>query len=320
MSKLYRAFFIVAQFPAMARFISCLALVSVMWTGAVYASENDSDRARKALASFELTSAAAYVDRALAKRGDAPELLYMKARIEILEYRFDDAMTISQRCIDQFPTASICFETLGEARSFAMVREDKIFKQVKLMHRSVDDWLHAVELDPKNVRARILLIRYYRIAPWILGGSKRKARDQVDAIARIDPQRVAEARGMMSFYEEDWKDAIEHLEDAVAQDPDNGELRYHLASARAERGDLTRAVEELREVVSANPEFWEAYFHLGLWCVEANADNQVCFDALGTYVNGAKDAGEKRIANAYYAMGKLREQRGELALALAAYE
>ncbi|MEE8042329.1 MAG: hypothetical protein V3T15_05985, partial [Pseudomonadales bacterium] len=87
----------------------------------------------------------------------------------ILQYRFDNAIALSRQCIDEFPQAAICFETLGEARSFAMVREDKLLK----VRRSEEDWLHAVELDSDNVRARIQLIRYYRLVPWILGGSKR---------------------------------------------------------------------------------------------------------------------------------------------------
>lgn len=294
---------------------SIIALVNV-----THASIDSLALAERALAQFELTQAAQYADQAIESNGRCAEALYLKARIEILQYRFDDAIELSRQCIDEFPQAAICFETLGEARSFAMVREDKLLKQVKLARRSADDWLHAVELDSTNVRARIQLIRYYRLVPWILGGSKRKAREQAEAITRIDADRSAEAYGMMNFYEKDWKGAIKHLAVAVQQHPDNGELRYHLARARGERGDLERAVSELTEIVASNPEFWEAWFHLGVWCVEANADHETCFAALETFVNGAVDSGEKRLANAYYAMGKLREQRGEVGLALAAYE
>ncbi len=300
--------------------LSKIVLVSIIVPCAVHASPEPTALAERALNDFELTKAAQYADQAIEQNGYSADALYLRARIEILQYRFDNAIALSRQCIDEFPQAAICSETLGEARSFAMVREDKLMKQVKLARRSRDDWLHAVELDSDNVRARIQLIRYYRLVPWILGGSKRKAREQAEAITRIDADRSAEAYGMMNFYEKDWKGAIKHLAVAVEQHPEDGELRYHLARARGERGNLEQAVSELTEIVASNPEFWEAWFHLGIWCVEADADHETCFSALETYVNGAVDSGEKRLANAYYAMGKLREQRGELDLALAAYE
>ena len=276
--------------------------------------------AERSLGDFELTKAAAYVDQSVAQHGPSAEAYYLKARIEILQYRFGHALDLSRQCIEQFPQSAICFESLGEARSLGLVREDRMLRQIKLANRAVDDWLHAVELDPDNIRARIQLIRYYRLAPWILGGSKRKARAQAQAITRIDATRSAEAYGMMNFYEEDWKGAIKHLALAVEQDPENGELLYHLARARGARGQLGQAVTALAQVVETNPEFWEAWFHLGVGCVHAEADAGTFFSALKTLVDGAVDSGEKRMANAYYAMGKLRERRGELALALAAYE
>jgi len=45
----------------------------------------------------------------------------------------------------------------------------------------------AVKLDPRNLAARRNLVEYYTDAPWILGGSKEKARQQVEAIAALDP-------------------------------------------------------------------------------------------------------------------------------------
>jgi tetratricopeptide (TPR) repeat protein len=45
----------------------------------------------------------------------------------------------------------------------------------------------AVRLDPANIPARRNLSEYYTDAPWILGGSKEKARQQVEAIAALDP-------------------------------------------------------------------------------------------------------------------------------------
>lgn len=45
----------------------------------------------------------------------------------------------------------------------------------------------AVKLDGTNITARRDLAEYYIEAPWFLGGSKDRARQQVQAIAGIDP-------------------------------------------------------------------------------------------------------------------------------------
>jgi tetratricopeptide (TPR) repeat protein len=45
----------------------------------------------------------------------------------------------------------------------------------------------AVELDPRNIPARRDLEEFYTNAPWIVGGSKKKAREQIAAIAALDP-------------------------------------------------------------------------------------------------------------------------------------
>jgi len=45
----------------------------------------------------------------------------------------------------------------------------------------------AVKLDRTNIAARRNLVEYYTEAPWFLGGSKDKARQQVEAISALDP-------------------------------------------------------------------------------------------------------------------------------------
>lgn len=45
----------------------------------------------------------------------------------------------------------------------------------------------TLRLAPANIRARRDLAEFYAEAPWIIGGGKGKARQQVEAIARLDP-------------------------------------------------------------------------------------------------------------------------------------
>ena len=58
------------------------------------------------------------------------------------------------------------------------------------------EFKEAVQLDPSNIAARRDLEEYCLDAPWIAGGSKDEALEQVNAIAAIDPVAGHMARAL----------------------------------------------------------------------------------------------------------------------------
>lgn len=56
------------------------------------------------------------------------------------------------------------------------------------------EFAQAVELNPKNIPARRDLSQFYTTAPWIVGGSRKKAQEQIDAISALDPIQGALAQ------------------------------------------------------------------------------------------------------------------------------
>jgi tetratricopeptide (TPR) repeat protein len=74
---------------------------------------------------------------------------------------------------------------------------------------------HAVELDPNSWEARTDLAEYYFEAPSIVGGSKDKAREQADALMRLNPgmahwvlARIAEKNNDMDAAEREYRSGI----------------------------------------------------------------------------------------------------------------
>ena len=61
--------------------------------------------------------------------------------------------------------------------------------------RSRRNLVEAVRLNPSNIEARIDLEDFCMSAPWIVGGNKDEAREQVDAIAALDAIEGFVARG-----------------------------------------------------------------------------------------------------------------------------
>jgi predicted regulator of Ras-like GTPase activity (Roadblock/LC7/MglB family) len=89
--------------------------------------------------------------------------------------------------------------------------------------------IRGLERHPENVEAHYLLGVLYREA-----GEQVKAFDEWDIALRLSPEHQAARRaiGMLCVERADWAGAARHLERAVADAPDDAELRSALELAR----------------------------------------------------------------------------------------
>jgi tetratricopeptide (TPR) repeat protein len=74
-------------------------------------------------------------------------------------------------------------------RGYAYTRKVQtvsLLRKPFLARKILASFQRAVELAPRNVKARRALMRYYDEAPFWVGGSARKARLQAEAIAEIE--------------------------------------------------------------------------------------------------------------------------------------
>jgi len=133
---------------------------------------------------------------------------------EISDY--DSAVAQFERAVALDSRNSVYQQWLGRAyggkadreRSFSLAK--KVKKQFQL----------AVALNPSNIEARRDLEEYCIAAPWIVGGSKDEALEQVNAIAAIDPVQGHLARAL--YYHEALKkpeEAENEIRQVLAGDP-----------------------------------------------------------------------------------------------------
>jgi len=78
-----------------------------------------------------------------------------------------------------------------------------------------DELEEAVRLDPNLLDARLDLVRYYVVAPRIVGGSAKKARAQAAAIAKRDAALGAFASGYIDYRQKSFGPARQRLREAV---------------------------------------------------------------------------------------------------------
>lgn len=95
---------------------------------------------------------------------------------------FDDAITQAERAVSLEPRKSEY--RLWLARAFGEKADrDSSPSAARKVGRELQE---AVRLDPLNLAARRDLVEFYADAPWILGGSDDKARQEAQAIAAVD--------------------------------------------------------------------------------------------------------------------------------------
>lgn len=96
--------------------------------------------------------------------------------------KYDQAVRYGDTAVKLAPNNSIFLLWLG--RSYG--REAETGHSFWMALRSKSALEDAIKADPENIAARRDLAEFYVKAPWIVGGSKKKARDEIASISAID--------------------------------------------------------------------------------------------------------------------------------------
>jgi tetratricopeptide (TPR) repeat protein len=120
---------------------------------------------------------------AVTQNASSAEAYYWLGRsyYEIRDY--DNAITAGEKSIALDAKNSAYHQWLGRIYGGKADR-DRSFSYARKVKKEFED---AVQLNPSNIPARRDLEDYCLQAPWVVGGSKDEAREQVEAIAALDP-------------------------------------------------------------------------------------------------------------------------------------
>ena len=117
------------------------------------------------------------------------DLWLARCYFELAEY--DQAIVYAERTVELEPGSSEAHLWLGRFYGLAAERAHSFLLARKVRR----EFEAAVQLDPGNLAARRDLMEFYLEAPWVLGGSQEKARQQAEAIAARDAVEGHLARG-----------------------------------------------------------------------------------------------------------------------------
>ena len=133
----------------------------------------------------------------LTKQTTSAEANYWLGRSYYELHDYDKAIEAGEQSIKFDPANSLYHQWLGREYGGKADRDRSFF----MARKTKKEFEDAVKFNPKNLSARRDLEEFYLDAPWILGGSKEAAMDQVNAIAAVDAVEGHLARAVY------WRDA-----------------------------------------------------------------------------------------------------------------
>jgi len=170
------------------------------------------------------------VERALdASKSRDPETLYLLSKVKQSFGKTGEAVSLAEQAVKADPNKAKYHLQLADVLS-DQAQTAGMFKKMSLAGRIHSELDTAVKLEPKNPDCLFGLMLFYQQAPGIAGGSKEKARQEAEEIAKIDASRGYLAQAQLARGNKQ-NDRLEDLYlKAVKADPRSVEALTALAS------------------------------------------------------------------------------------------
>jgi tetratricopeptide (TPR) repeat protein len=179
----------------------------------------------------------------------------------------------------------------------------------------------ALEIDPGHVGAREELADFFFFAPGIVGGSKRKAREQIEALEAVSAADAHRVRGRHAHDTGEYRDAEAHFSRALELRED-GRTSFLRGNARARlREKDAAALEDYERALALGYDKPMLHYQVGRLCVRlANCAErgERALEHFVAHSEGRNQAfGRYRLAQLHEQNDRLEQSRAEARAALA---
>lgn len=165
----------------------------------------------------------------------------------------DGAVQAGEKAVELAPKSSEYQNQLGDTYGFAASKAG-MFSKMSLGKKGMAAYEKAVELDPKNLSARLNLMSFYQMAPSMMGGGADKAYAQAAEIKKLDANRGRLAYAMVYTREKKFTEAAAELEETLKANPDDYAALYQVGKLAVVSGEhLDRGVEALKKCLTLTP-------------------------------------------------------------------
>ncbi len=221
------------------------------------AQDNSVRAARQQFDSGNYSAAITTLRSHVARDPKDAEAYYWLCRNFYALHDYDNSISNGEQAVQLAPQNSDYHLWLGRAYGEKADREHSFLLARKGKH----EFEEAVRLNPQNIPARRDLAQFYGEAPWIVGGSKDGAKQQVDAIAAMDPVQGHLARAQFYTDEKQPSQAESEVRQALNAKPTSPDALFEIAGFYATLGrprELQSAIDAAVALRPGDPRL--AYF------------------------------------------------------------
>jgi tetratricopeptide (TPR) repeat protein len=251
-----------------------------------------------------------------------PELMLLRARALIQQQFREEANTLLNELIQQFPEHSALL-TQAALNKIALANSGNIFNARKRATDGLALLQKAITLDPQNYLARQALINFYQVAPATAGGSKTLALELTEQLFVENPVQGTLARASNAVAEGRLSDALALLDAQLLQTPDNTELLLRKAAILTQQSAFLVAQQtylQLQPLLTDEISRHNVNFQLGRLAVFTEHYQAEGIQALEAYLAFYDGSQQLRLPRAKLRLAQLYLRQGDKVRANALYQ
>ncbi|MDE3178972.1 MAG: tetratricopeptide repeat protein [Acidobacteriota bacterium] len=305
--------------PLMGRVMVCLLAAALIPASIAFSAGRPDVQAPSATAEFQagkFRQAAETLENALKNGALTQESQLLLARSYYELGSWGQAAAAAESAVRMNPSNPEAHLWLGRAYGRKAEQERSLTLALKTRRQ----FEKAVELAPGNVDARRDLMQFYLDAPWIVGGSKEKARKQAQALAGIDPVEGALARARLDENAGKQAEAGQEYSRVLEMKPGNVGPYLEAADFYIAHKDVTHLDAAIAGAEKVNRTDERLNYYRGVARVLGGQRLALAARDLKSYAAHAPRHDNPSKASALSWLGEIYERWGEAHLAMLEYQ
>lgn len=253
--------------------------------------------------------------------GDNLEMLYQQGRTAMNNGQYAEAVKDFQKLVAEEPNNAVFQQWLGRATgSLARVSvHDNPISRMRLASTAGSCFEKAVNIDPNNVVMRDDLALFYVSAPGLIGGSVRKAQEQVAEIKKRNPYAGFLAEGEVAQDQKKYADAQHAYESALKLDPKKAAAYNHLAELYNLMGEYKKAADICTKLLAETPNNPYGLYYKGMAGAYSGENISEAATSLEQFLQTPRDFDGPSFGSAHYLLGMIAEKQHDPAKAQKEY-
>lgn len=259
------------------------------------------------------------LEKLLSQEPQNQEAQLLLGQAHCQQSNFDQAIKVLKPLRTAVKNHSDLYFWLGQSYKGKLLATEN-FLEKGVLSSKVKEYLEkAIALDPQHVEARESIAYFYFSAPGIVGGSKRKAFKEVEAIRPLDPRRSYVLAGNLHRQNENYPAAIKAYQALMEMEPQEANWPYLLGFCYQMSNAYLRAFESFEKTIGLDDKKAGAYYQFARTGVLAKQRIDQCIRYMQYFLK-LNDTKSYPRASGYWRLGMLYEIKGEKEKARAAYD